>query len=291
MSPRLRPAASAPLRRWLRWASACSGVKEVPSQPSGGCAGVFERPRAEGGKVDGDAAVARLREPQRLAFAAGQRQLVVASLVGEPLAGEGELDDVHGLAHARERRLERPPLQALHHLRAAGAQAEQEAVAGNRRQGERRHRRHARRPGADLHDAGAEPDALGAPGKKGQRRHRVLAPRLRAPDGIDAEPLGFDDEVHLFLDFSPGAGCGAADANADFHASLPCFAQCARLIVRPRPLGHEAGAVKPGVLVGDQVDGHALEEIRRPRGILESAGGTAVRGSSSATANGMLPAK
>ena len=97
--------------------------------------GVLERFGPERCEIDGNAVIARLRQAQRFAFATRQWQLVVLAIVGDALAREGEFHDVHGLAHARQRRLERAALQPFHHLWSARAQAKQEAVARNRRHG------------------------------------------------------------------------------------------------------------------------------------------------------------
>ncbi len=72
-------------------------------------------------------------------------------------------------------------MQTLHHLGPTDAEAENEASLGHGVQTLRRHRRHGRHPGADLHDAGAELDVLGPRGQVSQRHYRIHAPGFRGP--------------------------------------------------------------------------------------------------------------
>ena len=98
-------------------------------------------------------------ELQRLALATGQRQLVVLALVVDrALAGDDLAHDFDVLAGAAPGLRVGHAVPAFGDLRAGGAEAEEEAAAGefvDRRPGHRRRGRRARR---HLQDRGAEVD-------------------------------------------------------------------------------------------------------------------------------------
>ena len=162
--------------------------------------------------------LARLREPQRLALAAGPRQHVVLARIAQRLAAEREPHDLDRLAHARERLRERHAVQALDHLRARRTEPEDEAVARERGERDRGHRGHARRARADLEDPAAEHEPLGLRGEIGEDRDRVVAPRLRAPRRVDAELLRLDRERGQLRELARLARRGSADADRGLHA-------------------------------------------------------------------------
>ena len=113
------------------------------------------------------------------------------TLIVDFLPGQSELDHVDGLAQPCKRRIERNTVHPFHDLRAADSESQYKAVIRNRRHGHCRHGSHRRRSGGDLHDAGTENDTFGLRRKVRERRHRILPPRLRRPDVINPQPLGF----------------------------------------------------------------------------------------------------
>ena len=126
-------------------------------------------------------------ELQRLALAAGQRQLVVLALVVDrALAGDDLAHDFDVLAGAAPGLGVGHAVPALGDLRAGGAEAEEEAAAGelvDRRPGHRRRRRRARR---DLEDRGAELDRRRLRRQPGEHADHVGAVGLGRPDRLEA---------------------------------------------------------------------------------------------------------
>ena len=82
---------------------------------------------------------------------------------------------------------------ALHHLRARGAEAEDEPPTGQVVEGHRRHRRGRRSASRHLGDGGAELDPLGVRAPPGQRHQGVGAVGLGRPDRVEPEPFGLQD--------------------------------------------------------------------------------------------------
>ena len=83
----------------------------------------------------------------------------------------------------------------LHHLRPAGADAEDEPAAGQRLQRLRGHGEHRRRARAELRDAGASLIVDVCAGEVRERCECVAGPELAAPHRVDAEPLGLAHEL------------------------------------------------------------------------------------------------
>ena len=99
-------------------------------------------------------------------------------------------DDFGGLGEAADGAGEGDAVEALDHLRSAGAEAEAEASAGHRLQAQRGHADQRGGAGAALDDPGAEADRLGLAGQVGERGDAVVAPGFGRPDGVDTELLG-----------------------------------------------------------------------------------------------------
>ena len=91
----------------------------------------------------------------------GSGSVVDLAVVLEPLAGGDRPGRSRSSPGCAARAVEADAVPALHHLRAAGADAEHEPAARQRLQRQRRHGEHRRRAGAELHDAGGEPDGRG----------------------------------------------------------------------------------------------------------------------------------
>ena len=108
----------------------------------------------------------------------------------EQLAPQDRTDDLDVLARLLERLAPRLAVPALDDLRPRGAEAEQEAAAGEQVERRGGHGGVRGRPAGDLHDRRPELDALGARAEPGDRRDGVGAPRLRGPGGVVAELLG-----------------------------------------------------------------------------------------------------
>ena len=128
-------------------------------------------------------------ELQRLALAAGQRQLVVLALVlDRALAGDDLAHHFDVLAGAAPGLGVGDAVPALGDLRAGGAEAEEEAAAGelvDRRPG---HRRGGGRAGRHLHDRGAEVDRRRLRRQPGEHADHVGAVGLGRPDRLEAGP-------------------------------------------------------------------------------------------------------
>src|SRR5690606_10779085 len=120
------------------------GVERGEQEAVAELTGLLLRLLAERAHVDGDVGVAVEDALERLALPrrarAVVRDAVLLAVVHERfLALEDLADDLHVLAHPRERLVEGLPVPALDDLRARGAEAEDEAAAGERVE---RHRRH-----------------------------------------------------------------------------------------------------------------------------------------------------
>jgi len=159
--------------------------------------------RADGRGVDLHVLAAVQDALQRLAQAGGAGpavgNLVVLALEFQRrLAREDLPHDGDVLARARERLAVGNAVPALHHLRARGAEAEDEAPARERIQRHRRHRGRRRRARGHLHDRGAEADPGRERGDVGKRRHRIRAVGLGAPHRVEAEALGLEDQFAVY---------------------------------------------------------------------------------------------
>jgi hypothetical protein len=122
--------------------------------------------RGDGGGVDRNVFLAVQNALQRLAEAggarAGVRQLVHLALEGHrPLAGDDLLHDGDVLLQPGHRLAVGHAVPAFHHLRAGGAEAADEAPAGQLRQAHGGHGGHGRGAGRHLHDGGAGLDLGG----------------------------------------------------------------------------------------------------------------------------------
>ena len=91
-----------------------------------------------------------------------QRELVVATVVGDALAAPHRAADVDHLAGAPERCVVPDAVEALDHLGAGRPEAEDEPTVGERVDPRRGHRHERRGAGVDRQDAGADGDRLGA---------------------------------------------------------------------------------------------------------------------------------
>ena len=156
-------------------------------------------------------------ELQRLALAAGQGQLVVLALVVDlALAGDDLADDFDVLAGAAPGLGVGNAVPAFGDLRPGGAEAEEEAAAGelvDRRTG---HRGGCGRAGGHLHDRGAEVDRLRLPGQPGEHADHVGAVGLGRPDRLVAGGLGGANHLE-------GVLSGRADAPvAEVESELQC---------------------------------------------------------------------
>ena len=80
-------------------------------------------------------------------------------------------------------------MKSLHNLGPTGAQAKDEAPAGEVVKGQRGHGGHGWRARGDLHDARAQLNALRVRRQIGERRNRIAPPGLRSKGGRDAQAL------------------------------------------------------------------------------------------------------
>jgi hypothetical protein len=123
-----------------------------------------------------------------------QRQPVDPPVVPEPVTACHGADDLDRLAGRRQRGPEAHPVPALHHLRAADADAEQEPASGQQVQRHGRHGDERGRPRAELHDRRAEADPGRLAGQVTELGQRVLGPGLRHPYRVGAESFGVPHE-------------------------------------------------------------------------------------------------
>ena len=121
------------------------GDERVAEPPVGELARQFEVARSEGGDVHGYVG-RREHRAQRPTRAVGQRQLVDLPVVLDPVATGDGANDVDRLPGRRHGCREPDAVPALHHLRPARADAEQEPSAGEVLHRHRRHRQQRRRP-------------------------------------------------------------------------------------------------------------------------------------------------
>ena len=119
-------------------------------------------------RVAVDDAAQRLAEPGRARPGIGD-VVMLAVMFERRLAGEHLADDRDVFAGAGQRPAERHAVPALDDLRPRRADAAEEAVAGERLQRQRGHRRAGRGARRHLHDAGAGLDPAGARQHPGDR--------------------------------------------------------------------------------------------------------------------------
>src|SRR3954451_4985442 len=182
----------------------------------------LDRFAADRADEDGDLVAQRVEvQLQRLALAAGQRQRVVLALViDRPLAGDDLPHHFDVLAGASPRLCIRHPVPALGDLGAGGAEAEEEAAAGefvDRRPGHRRRRGRARR---HLQDRRAEVDLLGPRRQPGEHADHVGAVGLGGPDRLEAHPLGGEALLRGFLAGRSEPTVTEVESELQAHSSL-----------------------------------------------------------------------
>jgi hypothetical protein len=141
------------------------GGKEHGEPAVGDLGGQGHVLRPFGAEVDGDLGTVRMQDrAQRLAQARSrcQRKLIVLAVEADRLLARDDLaQDVHVLPGALKRARVRLAVPPLHHLRVAGADAEQDAALGEVVHCHRRHRQGGRRTRRQLRDRRAKPDARG----------------------------------------------------------------------------------------------------------------------------------
>ena len=150
----------------------------------------------------------------------GQRKLVDLPAVVEAFTGGDAADDLDGLAGAPDGTVEAHAVPALHDLRSAGADTEDESTTGQRLERLGRHRQHGGGACAELHDPRGQSDRGGLPGEVGERGEGVAGPELRHPDRVHPEPVGLADELD-----AGGVRGRRRDADAQGHrvASASCL--------------------------------------------------------------------
>jgi hypothetical protein len=137
------------------------------------------------GEEDGDVRAHGL-EPQREAAI----ELEPLTLVHQRVAAHEHVDDLHGLADARERGVERDAVELLDDVCARRAETDDRAAAGplvERCEVLRECRGRAR---VDIDDARRELDLLRLLRQRDEERKRVAAPGLGHPEGVDATVVG-----------------------------------------------------------------------------------------------------
>ena len=176
--------------------------------------------RTLGREEDGDVAAQRVhRGLQRLAepgaVGARVRQVVERAVLLDRLLARQHLShDVDVLARAGQGLAVGLAVPALHHLRTAGAEAQDETSVGEMVEGDGGHRRGRRRAGAHLHDGGAQSDVGGVGTPPRQRSERVAAVRLGRPDGVEAQAIGL---LHRFEGSGRRTRRPVAGVVAEFH--------------------------------------------------------------------------
>ena len=164
-----------------------SGTKLVPSQPSASRTGELQHPRRQRRGVDRDGSTGRLAS--RIGRAPGQRDVVQRTVEVDLVARTRSSDDLDGLAHPRQRPVERDAVQTLEHLRPRAAEPEQEPSLGQVLQRHRCHRDRDRRARTDLHDTGPEQQPRGTRSEIAERRDGVGAPRLGHPADVESKDV------------------------------------------------------------------------------------------------------
>ena len=138
-------------------------------------------------------------ELQRLAEAGalplGQRDLVARPVVLDALAAPHLAADVDDLAGAAERLVVGDAVEALDHLRARRAEAEDAAAVGQGVDAGGGHGDQRRRAGVDRQDARRDLDVLGAGREVAHDADGVEAVGLGDPDHVEAGLLELDDLV------------------------------------------------------------------------------------------------
>ena len=162
-------------------------VRDLPGQPQ-------HRGR-EGGQVDRDGVLGPDGEPHRPGLASRQRDRELPPGERNFLAPGRQPHDLDRLPHPRQRMAEWHAVQPLDHLRARGAQAQQEPAAGDVRQGDRRPGDGHRRPGAELDDPRSQQHAVGSRGQEPQRRRRLGSPCLGHPADVQTQLFRLADEL------------------------------------------------------------------------------------------------
>jgi hypothetical protein len=107
------------------------------------------------------------------------REPVVAPGIPYGFAAQRQPDDLHVLAGAPERMVERLAVPAEGDVGVGHTKAKAEAAAGQAVERGGRQRGQHRRPGRNLHEAGSEADPLRRSGHGAKHRHRVGAETLR----------------------------------------------------------------------------------------------------------------
>ena len=196
------------------------GHEGVAEPPVGDLTGQLQALRAEGGDHDRERIDRRCHRSDAPARAR-KRESIDDAVVLEPVAAGDLAHDLDRVADRPERLVERYAVPRLHDPRTARAQTEHESSAGHLLDRHRLHRQHRRRPGTDLHDAGAQPDRRGVGSQMGERRQGVVPPRLGNPHRTRPDPLGPDDELDVV-----GGGDSGADTDLHDATTYPSAAPC-----------------------------------------------------------------
>ena len=105
-------------------------------------------------------------------------------------------------------------MKSFDHLRAAGAQAQNETSAAKIVQGQCAHGRHGRGARCGLHDACSQLDGMSLVCKKGQGGHRVAPPSFCSKGHVDAQTFSKLNPLNGLLDFVRGDG---THFDSEFH--------------------------------------------------------------------------
>src|SRR5579875_3489153 len=124
-----------------------------------------------------------------------------------------EAHDLDRLLGPAQRPIESHAVPSLDDLRAAGTNAEYEAIARQSLEREGGHGQGSRRAGTQLHDGSPQPDP-GRPGsQEGERSEGVITPGLPSPHRVDPETLGVLNEANPFV-----RERGGTDTDLERHA-------------------------------------------------------------------------
>ncbi len=166
-----------------------------------------------------------------------ERQRVVAAVVDDPLALPHLVADVDDLARPAERRLVGHAVEALDHLRARRAQAEDAAAVAHRVDAGGGHGDERRRARVDRQDGRADLDRLGGGGQVAHEAGRVVAVGLGHPYDVESGRLVV---AHLRGRLLEPTGVG--HLHRQLHAALPsppadlraasCASACSRSAAR-----------------------------------------------------------